>query len=124
MAHVIGFDHVQIAIPKGEENRARSFYSDLLGLKEIPKPEPLAKRGGLWFQCGSQQLHIGVEEPFTPARKAHPALLIHGYEKLLPNLDAAGYRTVRDTSLQNVSRAFVSDPFGNRVELIDGETSA
>lgn len=124
MAHVVGFDHVQIAIPKGEENRARSFYSDLLGLKEIPKPEPLAKRGGLWFQCGSQQLHIGVEEPFTPARKAHPALLIDGYEELLASLDAAGYRTVRDTSLPDVSRAFVSDPFGNRVELIDGETSA
>jgi catechol 2,3-dioxygenase-like lactoylglutathione lyase family enzyme len=121
MVRVLGFDHVQVAMPRGEEDRARSFYADLLGLDEIPKPGPLAGRGGLWFQCGELQLHLGIEEPFSPARKAHPALRIHGYEELLARLAAAGYSAVPDTSLPGVERASVSDPFGNRVELINGE---
>jgi len=121
MARVLGFDHVQVAIPRGEEERARSFYGDLLGLAEIPKPAPLAGRGGLWFLCGRLQLHLGVEEPFSPARKAHPAFRVHGYEKLLARLAAAGHAAVPDTSLPEIERAHVSDPFGNRVELINGE---
>ena len=123
MAHILGFDHVQVAMPRGEEDRARSFYGDLLGLAEIPKPEPLAARGGLWFQCGQLQLHLGVEEPFSPARKAHPAFRIHGYKELLARLAAAGYLAVPDTSLPGVERASVSDPFGNRIELINGESA-
>ena len=111
-------------MPRGEEDRARSFYGDLLGLDEIPKPEPLAGRGGLWFQCGQLQLHLGIEEPFSPARKAHPALRIRGYEELLARLAAAGYPIVPDTSLPEVERASVSAPFGNRVELINGESAA
>jgi len=121
MAHILGFDHVQVAMPRGEEDRARSFYGDLLGLAEIPKPEPLAARGGLWFQCGQLQLHLGVEEPFSPARKAHPAFCIRGYKDLLARLATAGYPAAPDTSLPGVERASVSDPFGNRVELINGE---
>jgi catechol 2,3-dioxygenase-like lactoylglutathione lyase family enzyme len=120
MVRVLGLDHVQVAIPRGEEDRARSFYGDLLGLREIPKPAPLAGRGGLWFQCGTLQLHLGVEEPFSPARKAHPAFRIHGYAKLLSRLAVAGHAVVPDTSLPKVERALVSDPFGNRVELING----
>jgi predicted enzyme related to lactoylglutathione lyase len=81
----------------------------------------LAGRGGLWFQCGQLQLHLGVEEPFSPARKAHPAFRIRGYEGLLARLAAAGHIAVPDTSLPEVERAHVSDPFGNRVELINGE---
>jgi len=122
--HVLGLDHVQVAIPRGEEERARTFYSGLLGLQEIPKPGVTAQRGGVWFQCGRLQLHLGVEEPFSPARKAHPALRIRRYEELLAKLIAAGYRVVQDTSLPDVRRSFVSDPFGNRVELIDGENVA
>ena len=121
MVRVLGLDHVQVAIPRGQEDRARNFYSGLLGLVEIPKPAPLAVRGGLWLQCGQLQLHLGVEEPFLPARKAHPALRIHGYQELLARLTAAGYTAVPDTSLPEVERASVSDPFGNRVELINGE---
>lgn len=121
MVRVLGFDHLQVAMPRGEEDRARSFYGNLLGLDEIPKPGPLAGRGGLWFQCGKLQLHLGVEEPFSPARKAHPAFRIHGYGELLAALAAAGYRVVPDTSLPEVERAHVSDPFGNRVELINGK---
>lgn len=124
MKHVLGLDHVQVAIPRGEEDRARVFYSGLLGLEEIPKPGATAQRGGAWFQCGPLQLHLGVEEPFAPARKAHPALRIRGYGELLAKLTAAGYRVVEDTSLPDVRRFFVSDPFGNRVELIDGENAA
>jgi len=121
MERVLGFDHVQVAIPRGEEDRARSFYADLLGLREIPKPAPLAGRGGLWFQCGQLQLHLGIEEPFSPARKAHPAFRIHRYGELLARLEASGYSVVPDTSLPGVGRASVSDPFGNRVELINAE---
>jgi len=121
MVRVLGFDHVQVAMPRGEEDRARSFYADLLGLKEIPKPAPLAGRGGLWFQCGQLQLHLGIEEPFSPARKAHPAFRIHRYRELLARLEASGYSAVPDTSLPGIERASVFDPFGNRVELINGE---
>jgi len=124
MVRVLGLDHVQVAMPRGEEERARSFYGDLLRLDEIPKPEPLAGRGGLWFQCGQLQLHLGVEERFSPARKAHPALRIHGYEELLTRLAAAGYCAVPDTSLPQIERAHVFDPFGNRVELIKVEGAA
>jgi len=121
MVRVVGLDHVQVAMPRGEEARARSFYGDLLGLDEIPKPGSMAGRGGLWFQCGQLQLHLGVEEPFAPARKAHPAFRIDGYEELLARLAAAGHAAVPDTSLPDVERAHVSDPFGNRVELIKVE---
>ena len=112
---------MQVAIPRGEEDRARSFYADLLGLDEIPKPTPLAGRGGLWLRCGQLQLHLGVEEPFSPARKAHPAFRIRGFAELVARVAAAGYRVMPDTSLPGVERASVSDPFGNRVELINGE---
>lgn len=69
----IELDHVQLAAPRGCESEARRFFGELLGLPEVEKPESLKARGGAWFQVGSQQLHIGVEEPFAPARKAHPA---------------------------------------------------
>ena len=124
MTHVLGFDHILVAIPRGEEVRARGFYSGLLGLKEIPKPAATAARGGAWFECGQLQLHLGIEEPFSPARKAHPALRIRGYEELLARLIASGYRVVQATDLPGVARSFVFDPFGNRIELIDGENSS
>ena len=124
MVHVLGFDHVQVAMPRGEEERARAFYSGLLGLREIPKPGATAARGGAWFECGELQLHLGVEEPFAPARKAHPALRIRGYDALLASLIASGYPVVQDTSVPGVTRSFVSDPFGNRIELIDGGNAA
>ena len=116
--HVIGFDHVQVAMPRGAEQQARAFYADLLGLEEIAKPPQLARRGGLWFRCGALQLHLGVEEPFAPARKAHPALRIVGYRDLLERLERAEITVVRDAELSAIERAFVSDPFGNRLELI------
>jgi predicted enzyme related to lactoylglutathione lyase len=117
---VYGIDHVQVAIPGGGEALARRFYGDLLGLTEIPKPPNLAARGGAWFQCGSFQLHLGVESEFRPAKKAHPALLVRDLTDLLKVLTAAGCEVTYDSeSVQGCNRAFTSDPFGNRIELVE-----
>ncbi|MGA9334668.1 MAG: VOC family protein [Rudaea sp.] len=122
MNFVVALDHVQIAIPRHAEDRARAFYCELLGLVEIPKPAPLAARGGLWLEVGNLQMHLGVEEPFHPAGKAHPALRIRLYRDLLDKLREAGYEVRVDTMLDGIERSFVDDPFGNRVELINAAT--
>jgi len=119
--HILGFDHVQLAMPRNEEDAARAFYGALLGLDELPKPEPLAGRGGLWFRCGGLQLHLGVEEPFAPARKAHPAFRVQDYAGLLAKLSAGGIAVTADRVLPGVERAFVHDPFGNRIELVSAD---
>ena len=111
-------DHVQLAMPAGEEEAARGFYRDLLGMVEIPKPAELAKRGGCWFESGSVQLHLGVEVDFRPAKKAHPALRCRDYDVLTSRLGAAGVEVKPDESIPAVRRCHVSDPFGNRIELI------
>lgn len=117
---IFAIDHVQIAMPAGEEEKARAFYIKLLGFTELPKPPELAKRGGAWFQSGNVQLHLGVEVDFRPARKAHPAFVVEGLEALIINAQNAGYET--DTSqppLDGYKRAHVFDPFGNRIELME-----
>ncbi len=73
---ILGIDHVQISSPTGSEEQARYFYGHLLGLTELPKPEALRSRGGVWFKVGDQELHVGVDEPFAPAQKAHPAFAV------------------------------------------------
>ncbi len=115
---VEGLDHVQLACPRGSEDEARRFYGELLGLREIEKPEPLRSRGGVWFECGkTQQLHLGIEEPFAPARKAHPALLVDGISTLEEL--AARLPEVRwDEELPGFRRFYTADPFGNRLELL------
>jgi hypothetical protein len=119
---VVGIDHVQLAIPPEAESIARAFYGGLLELSEIPKPAQIALRGGVWFQCGSLQIHLGIDRNSNPAKKAHPALLIEGYEKLLKKLADAGCEVRKDTSIPDVTRCFTSDPFGNRIELISADT--
>lgn len=115
---VEGLDHVQLACPRGSEDEARRFYRDLLGLREIEKPEPLRSRGGVWFECGPhQQLHLGVEEPFKPARKAHPALAVESVEALEALAARLGDVTW-DSELPGYRRFYVADPFGNRLELL------
>jgi catechol 2,3-dioxygenase-like lactoylglutathione lyase family enzyme len=114
---ITGIDHVQVAAPPGCEAEARAFYGGLLGLEEIPKPEPLAGRGGCWFRAGAQELHVGVEEPFAPARKAHPGLVVDDLAGLAERLRAEGIDVLDDDSLPGTVRAHVADPFGNRVEL-------
>jgi catechol 2,3-dioxygenase-like lactoylglutathione lyase family enzyme len=115
---ISGLDHVQLACPRGGEDEARRFYGELLGLKEIEKPEALRSRGGVWFECGTQQLHLGVEEPFSPARKAHPALLVESVPELEELAARLGDRVIWDADLPGFSRFYVSDPFDNRLELM------
>jgi catechol 2,3-dioxygenase-like lactoylglutathione lyase family enzyme len=116
--HIIGLDHVQLAMPAGAEAEARAFYAGLLHLREIPKPEQLAARGGCWFTAPGFQLHLGVEQPFSPARKAHPALLVSDLEALKEHLSQAGVEVTPDTTVPGVRRCYIADPFGNRIELI------
>jgi catechol 2,3-dioxygenase-like lactoylglutathione lyase family enzyme len=114
---IMGIDHVQVAAPPRCEPEARAFYAGLLGLPEIPKPEPLAARGGCWFRAGAQELHVGVEEPFAPARKAHPGFVVDGIEEVAARLEAAGIAVVWADPLPEARRFHVADPFGNRLEL-------
>ncbi|MFY9790044.1 MAG: VOC family protein [Candidatus Sulfotelmatobacter sp.] len=113
-------DHVQLAMPPGEENRARGFYADLLGMKELPKPAELANRGGCWFKSGNVQLHLGVESDFRPAKKAHPALRCRDYAALLQQLQRAGLEVNEPQDIPDVKRCHVHDPFGNRLEFVSG----
>ncbi|MBT9502972.1 MAG: VOC family protein [Burkholderiaceae bacterium] len=121
---VVALDHVQLAMPGGAEPQARNFYGSLLGLTELAKPEALAARGGAWFQCGSIQVHLGVESGFRPAMKAHPAFLVEQFEELLARLQREGFEITEDTSLPAVRRAFTNDPFGNRIELVASDAAA
>ncbi|HST62112.1 MAG TPA: VOC family protein [Longimicrobium sp.] len=117
---VYALDHVQLAMPRGLEDQARSFYRDVLGLTEITKPPGLAKRGGVWFSGGDLHLHLGVEEDFRPARKAHPALLVEDLAELVALCESAGYEVAHDAGdLHGYNHVYVTDPFGNRVELME-----
>ena len=113
-------DHVQLAAPRGCESAARRFFGGLLGLDEVEKPEQLRARGGVWFALDDQQLHIGVEEPFVPARKAHPALRvdIDAIDRLAEALVSAGEKVEWDESLPGVRRFYTTDPWGNRIEFL------
>ena len=115
---ITGLDHVQLAMPRGREDAARSFYTGLLDMTELAKPPALAARGGCWFASGAAVLHLGVEEPFAPARKAHPALLTDDLDGLSASLSGAGYACVQaDGEIPGVRRFHTRDPFGNRVEF-------
>ena len=110
-------DHVQLAAPEGCEPEARSFFGGLLGLEEIAKPESLRGRGGCWFKVGSRQLHIGVEEPFRPALKAHVAFATEDVGAVFSALQKAGVRCTWDESIPGVHRFHAKDPWGNRLEF-------
>jgi len=114
---IVGIDHVQIAAPSGCEQAARAFYGELLGLEEIPKPAALRSRGGLWFRAGAQELHVGVEEVFAPARKAHPGLVSSDLDTVRSRLRDGRVEYLDDDKVAGVDRLFVDDPFGNRVEV-------
>lgn len=111
-------DHVQVAIPPGGEDQARPFYKDLLGLAEQPKPPELAGRGGAWFEAGAVKVHCGVEDPFNPAVKAHVAFRVNDVSGLAAQARAAGYKVVDDDPLTGFERAYIYDPFGNRLEFL------
>jgi catechol 2,3-dioxygenase-like lactoylglutathione lyase family enzyme len=122
VTEVHGLDHVQVAAPPGCEAEARGFYGALLGLAEVEKPEPLRARGGAWFALGrgGQQLHVGVEEDFAPARKAHPALAVEAaaFDALAERLLGAGVEVRWDDSIPGTRRFYADDPWGNRLELV------
>jgi catechol 2,3-dioxygenase-like lactoylglutathione lyase family enzyme len=118
-ARLTGVDHVQLAIPRGGEDEARDFYTGLLGLTEVPKPAALAARGGCWFAGPGIAIHLGVEEPFTPARKAHVALLVDDLADIEAALQRAGVTIQHDPAEMSVRRFHAFDPFGNRLELVD-----
>lgn len=115
---LIGIDHIQIAAPPNSEVTARTFYGDLLGMEEIPKPENLRNRGGCWFRCGSQEVHIGIQADFTPAEKAHPGFIINNIEGLKSLLENNGYVIKEEPPIDGRARFFTIDPFGNRIEFL------
>lgn len=116
---VRAIDHVQLAMPAGGEPEAIAFYQGLLGIPCVPKPANLATRGGCWFESGATRIHLGVEENFRPARKAHPALLVDGLDDLVTTLERAGATLNGGEPLEGYERIYVDDPFGNRIELLE-----
>ena len=121
----VGLHHVQVSAPIGCEPDARRFYGDLIGLDEIEQPESLVARGGVWFGLGDQELHIGVQEPFSPAWKAHPALSMapEDLDALAQRLLEAGVKVSWDDALPGIRRFYSEDPWGNRIELRAGSQS-
>jgi hypothetical protein len=111
-----GIDHVQVVIPVGGEDVARGFSVGVLGLSEVPKPAALAVRGGAWFEAGDTRIHVGVEASFTPARRAHPALLIAGLRVFV---SASALEVAWRDEIPGTVRCHVHDPFGSRIELIE-----
>lgn len=114
-----GVDHVQLAGPEGCEEEARNFFTGLLRWEEIPKPENLRKRGGVWFQCGTHQVHIGVQKDFVPAKKAHPAFHVENLDELRNYLEQKGVQVIDDEPLVGAKRFYLADPFGNRLEFLE-----
>jgi catechol 2,3-dioxygenase-like lactoylglutathione lyase family enzyme len=117
--NVIGLDHVQLAMPPGRESEAEAFYAGFLGFVRIPKPEPMASRGGCWFASGPVALHLGAEADFRPARRAHPALVVRDLAELATAAEAAGIDVRPNPDQPDGAGCYIDDPFGNRIELID-----
>jgi catechol 2,3-dioxygenase-like lactoylglutathione lyase family enzyme len=116
-------DHVQLAIPAGGEDKARAFYCGGLGWRETPKPAALASRGGLWLDTGGAQVHLGVDDAFHAARKAHPAFALDDLDALAARLRAAGLAVDWDDALPAVRRFYTADPFGNRIEFLEDQVT-
>ncbi|MCJ2142035.1 VOC family protein [Methylobacterium sp. E-066] len=119
---VLRLDHVQLAMPAGEEDRAAAFYAGMLGIPRVAKPPHLAARGGCWFEREGLKIHLGVETPFLPARKAHPAFVVADLPGFVARLQAHGYPVVEDQPLEGYERRYVDDPFGNRIELMEARS--
>jgi catechol 2,3-dioxygenase-like lactoylglutathione lyase family enzyme len=118
MTAITGIHHVQLAMPLGGEDAARRFYSGMLGIPEVPKPLPQAKRGGVWFETDYVRIHLGIEQDFRPAKKAHPGLLVQNLKVLSQRLVQAEYEVINGEPLEGYEHIYVNDPFGNRLELL------
>jgi catechol 2,3-dioxygenase-like lactoylglutathione lyase family enzyme len=112
-------DHVLLAIPPGAEAECLGFFTGLLGMTEVAKPDALRDRGGVWLHAGSIALHLGVDPDFRPARKAHPAFRVAGLDRLAERLAAAGRPVRWDVPFDGRRRFHTDDPVGNRLELIE-----
>ena len=110
--------HVLLAMPAGQEDRARSFYTGVLGMTEVEKPPTITTRGGAWFRAGGVELHLGVEADFRPATKAHPALLVDDLDDVAARLAAGGQDATWDDEFPGHRRLYAADPFGNRLEFM------
>ncbi|MET7971735.1 glyoxalase [Streptomyces mirabilis] len=117
-------DHVQLAAPPGSEESLRGYYIEVLGMTEIPKPPVLAARGGCWFRAGAVQLHLGIEQDFRPAKKAHPGLRVTGIEAFAARLRAHEAEVTWDDNLPGHRRFYSEDPVGNRLEFLEPLGSA
>lgn len=115
---VVRLDHVQLAMPAGLESEAVAFYEGVLGIPQVPKPDHLAARGGCWFEDGGLKVHLGVDADFRPAAKAHPAFIVDDVRSLAAAVVAAGFSVNDDEPLDGFDRVYVTDPFGNRIELM------
>ena len=115
---VIGIDHVQLAMPAGQEEQARTFYRDVLGLPEAPKPADMITRGGCWFESSLVKIHLGVDKDFRAATKAHPGLLVNDLQAIAERCRERGFETFSAPPTEGYERTFVKDPFGNRIELL------
>lgn len=111
--------HIQLAVPRGSEDRCRAFWGEVLGLVEVEKPAALVPKGGCWFRSDALEVHLGVEEPFAPARKAHPAFRVAGVRQLAERLEAYGSPVVWDDGYPGFERFHSADPFGNRLEFLE-----
>ncbi|WP_299546370.1 VOC family protein [uncultured Tateyamaria sp.] len=111
--------HVQIAMPKSGYEDARNFYLNVLAFSEVEKPDELLGRGGIWLESQGVRLHLGVEDPFLPAKKAHPGFRVNSLEQTIERLDRAGVAFQTDVQLPNIKRVYIEDPFGNRIELLE-----
>jgi catechol 2,3-dioxygenase-like lactoylglutathione lyase family enzyme len=116
---LVGLHHVQLAAPAGSEDVLRRFYGEILGMTEVPKPPQLAARGGAWFRAGALELHLGVEDDFRPARKAHPGLLVDDLRAFAGHLEGQGVHVEWDDRFPGFRRCYVADPHGNRIELLE-----
>lgn len=124
MTLLTGLDHVQVCAPRGCEAAARAFFTGLLGLPELRKPAPLVANGGAWFALpDGRQVHVGVEEPFAPARKAHACLRCASLDAVAAHLTAAGAAFELDDRLAE-RRLYLPDPWGNRWEIVEGAHAA
>lgn len=121
--------HVQVAMPRGQEETARRFYAEAVGLTEVEKPADLAARGGCWFRAlgpdgsAAAEIHVGVEDPFVPARKAHPALVLDSeaeLEAMAARIQDAGFPLSWEEreSFEGYLRFHAADGFGNRLEVL------
>ncbi|HEY1251902.1 MAG TPA: VOC family protein [Thermoanaerobaculia bacterium] len=118
---ILRIDHVQLAMPHGREDEARAFYGALLEIPEVEKPAALAARGGVWFEGNDVKVHLGVDAEFRAAQKAHPAFLVRDLAALARRLRDAGVQVVDDGLMPGYRRVYVTDPFGNRLELMERE---